>query len=255
MAYRTQKSSVSAAAQAKEQPRVLCIAPAWNEGERIARVVSAVPRETVETTLVIDDGSTDDTSAFAETAGAQVIRSGANRGVGAAIRSGIDYAIEHGYEIVVVVSGGGKTPPEQIPRLIEPLIKGEAMLAQGSRYTTGGEFRRMPLSRRLGTRAYTLLFSLFVGRRVTDASSGFRAFKVSLFEDERINLWQEWLDRYELEPYLLFKALRLGHKVVEVPVTIEYPETDGIAYTKMRALVDWWKIFRPVVFLGLGLKR
>ncbi|MCI0491017.1 MAG: glycosyltransferase family 2 protein [Blastocatellia bacterium] len=259
MAYRAEESirQVGAAAQAraKARPRVLCIAPAWNEGERIARVVSAVPRDVVKTTLVVDDGSTDDTGAHAEAAGAEVIRTGANRGVGAAIRSGIDYAIEHGYEIVVVVSGGGKTPPEQIPRLIEPLIKGEAEFAQGSRYMEGGEFKRMPLVRRLGTRAYTLLFSLFAGRRVTDASSGFRAIKVSLFEDERIDLWQDWLDRYELEPYLLFKALKLGHKVIEVPVTIEYPETDGIAYTKMRAIVDWWKIFRPVVFLGLRLKR
>ena len=67
--------------------------------------------------------------------------------------------------------------------------------------------------------------------------------------------WQDWLDRYELEPYLLFKALGLKHRVVEVPVTIEYPKTDGIAYTKMRAITDWWKIFRPVLFLALRLKN
>lgn len=239
-----------------ERHRVLCVAPAWNEGERIARVVKAVPRDSVETMLVVDDGSTDSTASFAESAGATVLKSPGNRGVGAAIRSGIDYAIENGYSVVVVVSGGGKTPPEQIPRLLEPIINGEADLVQGSRYKEGGEFLRMPLRRRLGTRAYTFLFSLFVGSRVTDASSGFRAIRLSLFKDRRINLWQDWLDRYELEPYLLFKALRLGHKVVEVPVTIEYPpESDGIAYTKMRALVDWWKIFRPIFFLGIGLKK
>ena len=90
-------------------------------------------------------------------------------------------------------------------------------------------------------------FSLFCGKRVTDASSGFRAIKLSLFDDRRINLWQDWLDRYELEPYLLFTALRLRHKVIEAPVTIEYPKTDGIAYTKMRAITDWWKIFRPII--------
>jgi dolichol-phosphate mannosyltransferase len=242
--------------RAKEQPRVLCIAPAWNEGERITRVVGAVPRDAVETTVVVDDGSTDDTAHRAEAAGAVVIRSGKNSGVGAAIRSGIDYAIEHGYDIVVVVSGGGKTPPEQIPRLLDPILKGEADLAQGSRYTEGGEWVRMPLKRRLGTRGYTLLFSLLCRRRVTDASSGFRAIRVSLFDDKRINLWQDWLDRYELEPYLLFKALRLRYRVVEVPVRIEYPaDTDKLAYTKMRALTDWWKIFRPVVFLALGIKR
>lgn len=237
------------------RPRVLCVAPAWNEGERIGRVVRAVPRDIVDTTVVVDDGSTDDTPDHAKNAGASVIRSGRNRGVGAAIRSGIDYALENGYDIVVVVSGGGKTPPEQIPRLIEPIINGGAELAQGSRYLDGGEYLRMPLRRRLGTRGYTFLFSLFCGRRVTDASSGFRAFKVSLLDDKRINLWQEWLDRYELEPYLLFKALRLRHKVVEVPVTIEYPKTDGIAYTKMRAITDWWKILRPIIFLAFGLKR
>jgi dolichol-phosphate mannosyltransferase len=238
------------------QPRVLCVAPAWNEGERIKRVVEAVPQDCVETTVVVDDGSDDSTSSYAEAAGAIVLGDGKNHGVGAAIRRGIDYARAHGYDIVVVVSGGGKTPPEQIPRLLEPILKGEAEFVQGSRYKEGGEFLRMPWRRKIGTRGYTFLFSLFCGHRVTDASSGFRAIKLSLLDDKRINLWQDWLDRYELEPYLLFKALRLRHKVVEVPVTIEYPpESDGIAYTKMRALVDWWKIFRPIFFLGLGIKK
>jgi dolichol-phosphate mannosyltransferase len=236
-------------------PRVLCIAPAWNEGERIARVVAAVPRDMVEATVVVDDGSSDATGDYAERAGATVIRQGNNRGVGAAIRAGIDYALAEGYDIVVIVSGGGKTPPEQIPRLVEPILRGEAELVQGSRYLDGGEYLRMPLRRRVGTRGYTFLFSLFCGKRVTDASSGFRAIKLSLFDDRRINLWQDWLDRYELEPYLLFKALRLRHRVIEAPVTIEYPKTDGIAYTKMRAITDWWKIFRPILFLALGIKR
>ena len=239
----------------RPQPRVLCVAPAWNEGERIARVVGAVPRDLVEATVVVDDGSSDATGDYAESAGATVIRQGANRGVGAAIRAGIDYARANGFDVVVIVSGGGKTPPEQIPRLVEPILRGEAELVQGSRYLDGGEYLRMPLRRRVGTRGYTWLFSFFCGRRVTDASSGFRAIKLSLFDDRRINLWQDWLDRYELEPYLLFKALRLRHRVVEVPVTIEYPKTDGIAYTKMRAITDWWKIFRPIVFLAFGIKR
>lgn len=245
-------------ASTRPQPkqRVLCVAPAWNEGERITRVVKSVKPGLVDSLLVVDDGSTDDTADRAETAGAAVLRSGRNRGVGAAIRSGIDHALANNFDIVVIISGGGKTPPEQIPSLVEPIIKGDAELAQGSRYAAGGQFLRMPLRRRLGTRAYTFLFSVLCGHRVTDASSGFRAIKLSLFDDERINLWQEWLDRYELEPYLLFQALRLGHKVVEVPVTIEYPPpTDRAAYTKMRALLDWWKIFRPAVFLALKIKR
>jgi len=237
------------------QPRILCVAPAWNEGGRIGAVVRSIPHGLVDDILVVDDGSTDDTAARAEEAGAKVFRSKSNRGVGAAIRSGVEYARDNGYGIVVVISGGGKTPPEHIPKLLAPILSGEAELVQGSRYTEGGVFRRMPLSRRLGTRGYTFLFSLFVRRWVTDASSGFRAFKTSLLNDRRIDISQPWLDRYELEPYLLFKAIRLRHKVIEAPVAIEYPQSDGMKYTKMRVLVDWWKIFRPVLFLGLGIRR
>ena len=236
------------------KPKVLCVAPAWNEGERIRRTVAAVPRDVVDTVVVVDDGSSDETPRFAEEAGAVVIRHQRNRGVGAAIRSGIDYGRANGFDIVVVISGGGKTPPHQIPQLLGPILRGEAELVQGSRYTAGGETRHMPMRRVLGTRAYTQLFSLFVRRRVTDASSGFRTFRLSLFDDERIDLWQPWLDRYELEPYLLFQSLRLGHAVLEVPVAIEYP-TDNLAYTKMRAITDWWRIFRPVVMLGLGIRK
>ena len=231
---------------------MLCVAPAWNEEKRIAAVVKAMPPE-VDTCLVVDDGSTDTTGEVARAAGAEVLRNEKNTGVGASIRSGIERAIEGGYDIVAVVSGGGKTPPAQIPRLLAPIALGKADFTQGSRYLDGGEFRNMPWSRRWGTRGYSFLFSLFLGSRITDASSGFRAVRTSLFKDERIKLRQEWLDRYELEPYLLFQAVRRGHRVIEVPVTIEYP-TNTKKYTKMRPLLDWWKIFRPVVFLRLGLK-
>ncbi|MFH1017745.1 MAG: glycosyltransferase family 2 protein [Pseudomonadota bacterium] len=238
--------------------RVLCVAPAWNEGERISRAVRSVPLDIMTTVLVVDDGSTDGTATSAEQAGAAVLRHKMNRGVGAAIRSGIDFGLANGYDVVAVISGGGKTPAEQIPGLLGPILSGEAEMVQGSRYLRGGVAQHMPWHRRFGTRAYSALFSLLAGARVTDASSGFRAMRVTLFADRRINLWQPWLDRYELEPYLLFQALRFGHKVKEVPVTIAYPpkaQGSGRNYTKMRGVFDWWRIFRPVLFLALRLKR
>lgn len=228
--------------------------PAWNEQTRIAAVVRAVPPDHVDAVVVVDDGSTDATAAAAREAGAHVIEHGRNRGVGAAIRCGIDWARQNGFDVVVVASGGGKTPPEQIPTLLEPIFDGRADLVQGSRYLSGGRTERMPMSRKLGTRGYTELFSLFCGHRVTDASSGFRAFRTRIFDDGRINLWQSWLDHYELEPYMLFQALATGVRVLEVPVTIAYP-ADKLGYTKMRAVIDWWVIFRPVVFLRTGLRR
>ena len=236
--------------------RVLCIAPAWNEEHRIGPVVQAVPRDVVDEVVIVDDGSTDSTRERAASAGATVLAQGQNRGVGAAIRRGIDHALSGGFDVAVIISGSGKTPPEQIPKLLAALTEQNAELAQGSRYASGSAFGGMPLLRRVGTRGYSFLFSLFAGRRVTDASSGFRAIRLSLFEDRRIDLWQPWLDTYELEPYLLYQAIRLGHKVVEVPVTIWYPPpVAGRSYTKMRAWIDWYRIFRPVLLLFLGWKR
>src|ERR1041385_9023961 len=95
MASREQNSNFEVATvqdPQQKRPRILCVAPAWNEGERISRVVKSVPSDVVETTVVIDDGSTDDTPDHAENAGASVIRAGKNRGVGAAIRSEIGRA-------------------------------------------------------------------------------------------------------------------------------------------------------------------
>ena len=235
-------------------PRILCITAAWNEGERIRRVVESVPKSACEAVVVIDDGSTDDTAAHAEAAGAIVLRQPQNRGVGAALRRGYEYGLEHGYDIIAAVHGGGKTPGDQLPAMTDPLVRGEADFTQGSRNLPGGSASNMPLGRRLGTRGYTLLFSLFCRHYVSDAScSGIRAVTAKLLRDPRMRLDQEWLDRYELEPYMLFQALRLGYRVREVPVLVTYPQ-DGRAYTKMRAVVDWWRIFRPAVFLAFNLR-
>jgi len=238
------------------RPRVLCAAPAYDEGERILRVVREAPRDWVDEVLVVDDGSTDGTARFARDAGATVIEHGRNRGVGAAIRTAIEYGKANGFGIIVITSGGGKTPGRQIPLLVGPVLEGEADFVQGSRYLEGGRLEGAPWHRRLGTWGYSMLFSLFLGRRVTDASSGFRAFRLSITDDPRFRLDQPWLDSYELEPYLLFQAIRAGVRYREAPVSIIYPpRADGLPYTKMRPFTGWWRIFRPVVFLRLGWKR
>lgn len=233
--------------------RVLAIVPALNEGHRVAdKVLRLVPADEVDEVLLVDDGSTDDTRAVAEAAGATVISHERNRGVGAAIRTGFEYADREGFDAVVMLNAAGKYDPRRVGELIEPLRQGRADLVQGSRYLHLGRHRRMPTYRRFATRFYSTSFTALLGHRVTDGTCGIRAFRLDVARHPRMNLDQAWLDSYELEPYLLWKAVEFGFRVIEAPIELHYPRTD---YTRMKAGRDWWRIYRPLVLLKLGIKR
>src|SRR5205823_3441030 len=118
-----------------------------------------------------------------------------------------------------------------IRRLVAPLEAGEADFVQGSRRLEGRRTVDMPFFRRLTTKLYSALFRVATRFPSTDATNGFRAFTTRLTRDPRIRLDQPWLDTYELEPYLLYSAIRFGYRVREVPVTKRYDRTLG--YTKM----------------------
>lgn len=237
----------------KNNLKKIAIIPVFNEGKKARKVVEEIPEGLVDEIVLVDDGSSEENKDFLEGLNIKILRHKKNQGVGAAIRSGIYYGIKKNFDIGIILSGSGKTPPDQIPKLLEPLNEGFEFV-QGSRYLEGGGLLNAPLHRNLGTKAYTLLFSIFCGRRVTDASSGFRAFYLKILKDKRINLKQKWLNTYELEPYLLFKVLKLNYKFIEVPVQIVYPEKDK-NYTKMRPFLDWWRIFRPLIFLAFNLRK
>jgi dolichol-phosphate mannosyltransferase len=232
--------------------RVLLVLPALNEAGKIGRTIQKVPPGVVDDVLVVDDYSTDGTADEAAALGARVIRHPRNMGVGAAIRTGIHFADEHGYDVVVVAASDDQDVPAEIPRLLEPIERGQAEFVQGSRYLPGGRRVRHPLSRTLMTWSYSVLFSALVLRRVTDGTNGFRAFltRTAL----ALPLDQDWLDRYELEPYLYMRCLQQG-VAMEVPVTKEYPAERKIGYTKMRPIRDWWRIFRPLLFIRLGIRH
>jgi dolichol-phosphate mannosyltransferase len=234
---------------------VAVILPALNEAGKIDRVVRKMPRDVVDEVVVVDDGSTDETAREAGDAGATVLRHAVNRGVGAAIRTGIDYARSRGHTMIVIAASDDQDEPAEIERLVRPILTGACDYVHGSRYLRGGRRRHHPLYRTLTTRLYSLLFTLLVRRRVTDGTNGFRAFRADLLDDARIDLRQSWLDRYELEPYLYWSVLRHGYRVREVPVTKNYPRERQVGYTKMRPWVDWWRILRPLLFLSLGWKR
>jgi len=235
--------------------RVLVTAPIHNERGRIedvlARVRDRLPGDC--DVLFVDDASSDGTAELLAQAGVAVVRHECRQGCGPSVRTGLEEARRRGYEVVVVMAGNGKDDPALVGRLVEPILARGYDFVQGSRYLPGASHAHMPLHRKIGTRAYSLLFSLLSGKRITDGTNGFRALRTSLLDDTRIDLHQQWLTDYEVESYLFFKAIALGYKVGEVPVTKIYPRAG--AYTKMRPFSGWWSHFRPALYLALRLRK
>ena len=232
---------------------VMVILPALNEEGKVGRVIEKMPVDAVDRVIVVDDGSTDGTVRDAEEKGGYVIRHETNRGVGAAIRTGIDYAMEQGYDITVIMASDDQDVPSEVTRLLGPIVEDGIDYVHGSRYIRGGQRLNHPLYRTITTRFYSLMFRILTGAPITDGTNGFRAFRTEVCQS--INLWQDWLDRYELEPYLYYQVVTGGLKWKEVPVTKVYPIDKKVGYTKMSPFLDWWRISRPLFFLALGLKK
>ncbi len=234
---------------------VIAIAPVLDEEVKIREVVRRTPRPLVDDLLVVDDGSTDRSAAVAEEMGARVISMGSVVGVGAALRAGYAEAVKGGYDVAVVMAGNNKDSPEEIPLLLDPIADDRADFVQGSRFIKpDANFGPMPLYRKVATRVHPLLFSLVARRRVTESTNGFRAVRRAVLEDPRLDLDQRWLDAYELEPYLYLRTIALGYRTAEVPVTKIYPPKQ-LGQTKMKPISGWWSMLRPLVYLGLGIKK
>ena len=233
--------------------QVAVVVPAWNETGTIGDVVRKVPRRWASTVIVVDDCSADDTAGEARAAGAEVvIRHERNLGVGAGIRTGLFEAKRRGLRYAAILSGDDQHEPDELPRILVPLFEDRADLVQGSRWLPGGATPGIPPERRWLTQLYPLLFRLASGFPITDGTNGMRAFRLGLLDDARIQLQQDWLDRYELEPYLLFQVVRCRYRMSEAPVTVRY---HGRGTTKMRLIRDGWRILRPLVYLRLGLRH
>ncbi len=235
--------------------KIFTILPAYNEEGKIGTVVSKIIKEKiVETVIVVDDGSKDNTVKEAETAGATVIRHEKNAGVGAGIRTGMLWGKKNGYTIAVVMGGDDQDNPDEIKRVLSPIINDHFVFVQGSRYMPGGARVNIPLFRWITTGLFSLIFKILTQFPVTDGTNGFRAFRLTIMDEPGMDIHQKWLDKYELEPYLFYKCIEMNLKVTEVPVTKRYPE-GKVGYTKMVPFLDWWSILRPLVFLRFGLKK
>ena len=196
---------------------VLIVIPAYNEKLTIGSVV--VLSKKYGDVLVVDDGSRDRTGHIAEAAGAKVIRHPENRGKAQALKTGFLHALENSYDIVVTLDADGQHNPGEIPRVMEPVLSGEADLVIGSRFLNGGG-NGIPLYRRFGL--WVLNTTTNVGLngtlKITDSQSGFRAMNRKALE----KIVGMNSNGYTMESDMLLRLAEEGVRIKEVPINARY---------------------------------
>jgi glycosyltransferase involved in cell wall biosynthesis len=199
--------------------KTLLIVPAWNEAESLPPLLTELrERYPQYDVLVVNDGSSDSTTQAARAGGAWVVELAYNLGVGGAEQTGFMYAQRYDYELVVRLDADGQHPPEEVEAVVRALLNSEADVAIGSRFLEGNGFLSS-WPRRVGIRWLALLTSLLTGQRITDSTSGFRAYRRDAFE---------FLARFSPqdypEPEGVVLLIRNGFRIREVPIVMHRRE-------------------------------
>lgn len=219
------------------------VIPAYNEADNLPAVLGQMPAE-VEglptMAIVIADGCTDDTEAVAERFGAGVIRRDLRRGSGAAVRLGYKAALEAQAKVVVTIDADGQHDPKEMRRLVEPLMRGDIDMVQGSRIL--GSFEIESNVRMYGVKVFAKLLSALSRTKISDPSTGYRAMTADALK--RLDLRQ---DQFYVSEVILDSA-RKGLNVVEVPITFrkrasgvtKKPTSLKYAWGFSKAIVRTW---------------
>lgn len=196
--------------------KIICVIPAWNEEKNIAKVVrSAMPY--VDEVVVVDDCSADQTVALAISAGASIIKHPINRGQGAALQTGNDYALSVGADIIVHFDGDDQFSAAEIPDIIAPIKDGRADIVFGSRFL--GKKANLPAKKKYLIMPLAKIFTRFIlGVKLSDPQNGFRALNrhaASLRIENRAMAHASEIQARAFKEKLM---------IAEVPVTVTYHE-------------------------------
>ncbi|MFH0853302.1 MAG: glycosyltransferase family 2 protein [bacterium] len=224
--------------------KLAVVIPAYNEEGTIQAVIDDVHRLTTEV-FVVDDGSIDNTPLLARATGARVIQHIVNRGLGGALGTGIQAALNQGADIIVTFDADGQHQASDIAKLIKPIQEGQADVVIGSRMIDKDKTRQMPAIRRfynwLGNRVTFFLF----GIRTSDSQSGLRAF--SRIAAQKLEIRS---NKMEVSSELIYEIKRHGFRFIEIPIESIYTQYSMSKPTGQN-LITGIKTFLRLLFLRI----
>ena len=222
--------------------KTAAILPAYNEEIAIGSVVLKT-KKYVDHVIVVDDGSDDSTSEIAQIAGAEVIKHISNKGKGAALKTG--FKAVNGYDIIVTLDSDGQHNPNEIPKLLAPIKKGQADIVNGSRYLNGQD-KETPIYRRIGQNVLDKATYFNSGIKITDSQSGFRAFGKNTIPAFKFNS-----NGFSIESEMIREMAENNFKVEEVEIGVRY---DVNGSTK-NPISHGFGVLIKIIFSGLKRKE
>ena len=226
--------------------KVLFFAPVFNQARELPRVLAELRDSALADVelLLVNNGSNDGSETLVRESGHPFIDLPRNQGVGYGYIRAIDWALERGYDVFGAMAANGKMLPAEIHRLLAPIREGRADYVNGSRFLPGGGSPNLPEFRRRSIPMVNLFVRLATGVALSDATGGFRAFRLDLVRRAEFDWHAPRLHTYGFEYYFYAKVL-LDRTIrwTEVPVTMRYPEAGR--YSKIRPGRDWYAMLEP----------
>ncbi len=221
--------------------------PVYNEIMRFPEVLGALRAQppACDEILLVNNGSSDGSERLVREAGYPFLDLPQNRGVGYSYMKGLEWALDRDFDVFGTMASNGKMLPGEMGRLLDPLRAGEVDYVTGSRFLPGGDSPNLPSFRRQAIPWVSTFASWLARVALTDATCGYRAFRLDLIRRADFDWRAPWLHTYGLEYYFYAKVLLDGHiGWREVPITMGYPER-GRPYSKIPPITGWWQMLRP----------
>lgn len=229
------------------QPRVLAIIPAYNEADSLPGVLHDLEGHLpCADVVVVNDGSTDATSAVARAHGVWVVDLPINLGIGGAVQTGLIFAHRGGYDLAFQLDGDGQHLAAELHHIIDPVLAGNFDAVIGSRFLDVKSYR-VPWNRRLGIQVLNLVCSMLSGTRVTDATSGFRAYNRTA-----IALLARMYPQDYPEPEVIITLRKHRLRVGEAPVRMQPRLAGRSSITPIRSTYYMAKVTLALVIHALG---